>query len=329
MPLHPFEIKLIEAWPPEKRAELTTLVAVSGGPDSVALLRGLWAGGQRSGGRIVAAHFNHRLRGDEADADAHFVSELCDTLGCRCIIGTSGGGAAAGSEAGFRDERYAFLTRTAAEIGARYVMTAHTADDQAETILHRIIRGTGLAGLAGIERVRALDHGLAVVRPLLSVRHHEVHEYLAAIGQPFRSDSTNADPRFMRNRLRSELLPLLAAEYNPRIVDALLRLGIMASDTQQVMEQLTADLAARCDAKLFSGHLTLDVRPLAQVPRHRLRELFIYLWKQEGWPMQAMGYDEWEQLASLVTSHGEARRSLPGGVLARRTATHLLLVRGG
>ena len=166
----------------------------------------------------------------EADDDEQFVVELCRRLEIPCRVGQADVAALAkeqgdGREAAAREARYAYLLELAHDIGARYVATAHTADDQVETILHRIVRGTGLRGLAGMTRVRPLSPHVALVRPLLSVSRDEVEVYLRWLGQDWRDDATNQEREYTRNRIRHELLPLLAAEYNPQISAALTRLG--------------------------------------------------------------------------------------------------------
>ena len=166
---HPLELKLAAAWPPSDWADVTVLVAVSGGGDSVALLRAMTAletGGQ---GRICVAHLNHQLRPD-ADEDERFVVELSRRLGVACevervAVDRLAAQAGDGLEAAARSARYRFLEQAAGRLGARFVATAHTADDQAETILHRIVRGTGVRGLAGMARVRPLGHA-TLIRPL-------------------------------------------------------------------------------------------------------------------------------------------------------------------
>src|SRR5262249_9786947 len=144
-------------------------------------------------GRLVVAHYNHGLRGAESDADEEFVVALAHSLACECRVGRASQEASLAqaeplvlaSEEASRATRYSFLTEMAKEVGARYVATAHTADDQAETVLHRVLRGTGLLGLAGMPRARALAPGLALVRPLLAVRREQVQAYLAEVNQTF------------------------------------------------------------------------------------------------------------------------------------------------
>ncbi|MGH2469104.1 MAG: tRNA lysidine(34) synthetase TilS, partial [Chloroflexota bacterium] len=194
------------------------LVAVSGGADSTCLLQALHG----LGFRLAVAHLNHGLRGQAAEADAAFVEGMCDSLRVPCTMETVDVAAyqrreRLSLEDAARRLRYAFLRRTAAHIGATSIVLAHTADDQVETLLLHLIRGAGPAGLAGM-KARQGD----LRRPLLGVWRTSVEAWLRERGLPWRDDADNADPRFSRNRVRHELLPLMAT-FNPAIKTVLLR----------------------------------------------------------------------------------------------------------
>jgi tRNA(Ile)-lysidine synthase len=323
-----FERRLIEAWPVAAWQDTTVLVAVSGGADSVALLRSLHAVRAGGAGRLGVAHCNHRLRGAESDADAAFVADLCRSLGLVCEVGVvEVAQRGDGLEAAARDARYTFLTAAASRQGARYLAMAHTADDQAETILHRILRGTGLAGLAGMPRVRQLTGLTTLIRPLLVVRRADVVAYLARLGQPFREDASNEQRSFTRNRLRHDLLPQLAREYNPTVVDALLRLGQLSGEAQEVLAALAASLRERAARPLAGGGWEIDPSLLASQPRYLVREMFIQLWQDSDWPLQAMGFAEWTQLAeSAVSDQTPSTCTLPGNIGVERSG-QLLRIR--
>jgi tRNA(Ile)-lysidine synthase len=318
------------SWPPNEWHELTVLVAVSGGADSVALLRALHAVRVAGPGRLIVAHFNHA----EADGDEAFVVDLARLLDLNCLVGRSRRPEGASLpltriEERARHERYEFLHERAAHVGARYVATAHTADDQAETVLHRIVRGTGVAGLAGMRRVRPLCEGVALIRPLLGVRRAELATYLQSVGQSFREDATNAERRFTRNRLRHELLPQLAGQYNVNVVDALLRLSQLAGEVQQVIDSRMADLIRRTVA-FEASRATFDPTQLVAEPRYLVRELFMAAWRRQGWPEQAMGFAEWDSLADdllLPKTKTDTRRTLPGGIAVVRRSDALVLER--
>jgi len=343
--LETFEKNLAGQWPPSTWRDVTALVAVSGGADSVALLRGMVAVRQQGEGQIIVAHFNHGLRGDESGADEAFVVKLCGRSDLTHEIGrmeqrvcdedsppNASGNVRSPSapEADARDWRYRFLRQTAARVGARFVVTAHTADDQAETVLHRALRGTGIAGLAGIRPYRELIPGVALVRPMLNTRRTEVIQYLKAIGQEYREDSTNADLGFTRNRIRHELLPQIADAYNPNVIEALNRLGSMAGDVQALVDELVGQTADRCVKKSLANEVTIDCRPLHSVKGFVVRQLLIGIWTDQAWPQQAMSYDKWDQLAKLATDEETTKRGakivLPGNILAERKGDLLLLL---
>ncbi len=341
MSRHPYETRLIESWPPSEWRDRTILVAVSGGADSVALLRGLATVREQVTSRLVVAHFNHRLRGEASNADEQFVSKLGEELGLSIEIGRAdiaegleslSNAMTHRSEESSRRSRYEFLTTAAGHVGARYVVTAHTADDQAETILHRFLRGTGLSGLAGMRRARPLDAGIALIRPLLTFRRNELRTYLDDLQQPFREDASNADRSFTRNRLRKELIPQLERDYNPAVVEAILRLGNLAGEAQHVFVGETSRLSAAIQRK-GDHELVLDCRLLLNEPPFLIRELLILLWREQGWPEQAMGLREWTELADMVAPNNSSSeftnttRMFPGSVRAQKTGEQLSLTR--
>ncbi len=212
------------------------LVAVSGGSDSVGLLRLLHRSGEPLGLRLSVAHLDHGVRGAEARADAEFVGALASSLGLPFYLGTWQPTRAAHFEADARQARYDWLAEIAkGPAAADVIATGHTRDDQAETILHRILRGTGMRGLSGIptHRVLCSRPPLRLVRPLLGVSRGEIRDYLGSMNQVFCEDMSNADQSRTRARIRQDLLPKLAAEYNPEIVDALVRLGSLASSLER------------------------------------------------------------------------------------------------
>jgi tRNA(Ile)-lysidine synthase len=157
-----------------------------------------------------------------------------------------------------------------------------------------------------------------LVRPLLGVRRQEVLRYLAAIGQDFRTDATNADPRFTRNRLRHEMLPLLRAEFNAEVDAALLRLAQQADESQRLIATLAEKLFHRA-VTVSKSQVQIDSRQLAAEPPLLVREACKLAWTAAGWPLQKMGFDQWQELESLVTSKATAGvLNLPAGIRAER-----------
>ncbi len=335
--LHTLESRLAATWPPEAWQDVTILLAVSGGPDSVALLRAMTALKRGSEGRLLAAHVNHQFRAEQSDADEAFVVDLCRRLDVPCQVHRAErdplkGAAGDGLEAAAREIRYDLLRQAAARLGARYVVTAHTADDQAETILHRILRGTGVAGLSGIARARPLGPA-TLMRPLLGIRRAEILRYLEDLGQTYRVDSSNEDTRWTRNRIRHELLPDLADRFNPGVVEALLRLGHLAGEVQAVVDRIVEGLREQCVSEAGPGRVRIHLGPLAGQPRYVVRELLIAVWRDRDWPLQAMGFVQWDLLADMALageeglSAGPGKHVFPGGVLCAAGRGHLELSR--
>jgi tRNA(Ile)-lysidine synthase len=217
-------------------------VAVSGGGDSVALLMLLAELRAKLGIVVSAVHFNHKLRGKAADGDEKFVAALSEKLGVTLHVGQADvAGKAKREKANLEDAarraRYGFFERLAEQGVVDVVATAHTMDDQAETVLAHILRGTGIAGLAGIHPVAA-----KVVRPLLDFRREELRSFLRAKKQKWREDATNRDSARMRARMRNKLLPWLARQFNAAVVEHLAALAARAREQATFVEQLAAQV---------------------------------------------------------------------------------------
>ncbi|QEG28829.1 tRNA(Ile)-lysidine synthase [Gemmata obscuriglobus] len=307
------------------------IVGVSGGADSVALLRAL----RSADVTLVVAHVNHRLRGAESDGDEAFVRELCAGLGLECrVLSADVAALAAGDnlESTARRVRYEFFARVAGAVGAGWVATAHTADDQAETVLHRLIRGTGIQGLRGIAAERpndafpgVKDGGRPLVRPLLAVTRADVVTYLNELGQPFRTDSSNADPKFTRNRVRHELLPLLRT-FNPEIVGALAHLAEHANEAHDIVIAAAADLLSRAERPPAAGTLILDAATLRSASPGLARAALRLVWEREGWPVSDMTFAAWERAVSVAGGSASAC-DFPGGVRMRGAGKVVQLTR--
>lgn len=240
------------------------LCALSGGADSMCLLHLLAGLAGEVGFSLSAAHYNHQLRGEESDRDEHFVRARCAEYAIPLTVGTGDVAAAAraqgrGIEETARRMRYAFLQAAAEAMGDALIATAHHADDNGETLLLHLIRGSGLQGLTGISPRRG-----NLVRPLLTVTRAEVEGYLSLHGVPYVEDSTNADTAHTRNYLRHTIFPLLR-ELNPRVVESL-------SDTATYLRAdndfLNAQAMAICqNARWAEDNLVIEARLLADAPR--------------------------------------------------------------
>ncbi len=273
----------------------TVICAVSGGADSVALLFGMYLLREKLGVSLEAAHFNHGLRGEESDRDEAFVRQLCDRLEIPLHLGrgrvTAG---KKGLEAAARDARYGFFESLPGKIA-----TAHTADDNLETVLMHLIRGTGLKGLGGIAPVRG-----RYIRPMLTVTRHRVEAFLEEYHLSFVTDSSNESDGFLRNRLRHHTVPLLKRE-NPRLAENVSR---MALDLRQDEEAL------REPVDLEKG---LDCGWVRTLPAARRRRVLAQ--SLERWGVREPEREHIALAESLVASgNPSAMGHFPGGVVLRR-----------
>jgi tRNA(Ile)-lysidine synthase len=239
-------------------------VAVSGGADSVALLRLLLELREELGVVLSVAHFNHKLRGKDSEKDETFVAALAEKHGLTLHLGRGDVKKKAKREKvnledAARRARYAFFRRLTEGGLVDVVATAHTADDQAETVLAHILRGTGLAGLAGIHPVTMEG----IIRPLLEVRRGKLRKYLRAKKQNWREDETNRDTSRQRARMRKKLLPLLEKEFNPKAIEHLCALAHLARQDEAFLSALAQ---AKCDVltKEDAGAKWIAVRKLLQ-----------------------------------------------------------------
>jgi tRNA(Ile)-lysidine synthase len=242
------------------------LAGISGGSDSVAqllILRELEADGELTVAGV--AHLNHQLRGAEADEDERFCAALAARLGVRFISERLDVAALAKAERrsiedAARAARYAFFERAAGACGADVVAVGHTKDDQAETFLLRLVRGAGARGLAGIH-----PRAGRVIRPFIDVERDALREYLAACGQPFREDASNADVAIARNRVRHEVLPLLRSRFSPAITDVLAREAALARHDEEFLQEQAIKLT---DAIVLRDEgVRIDAAGLAAAPR--------------------------------------------------------------
>jgi tRNA(Ile)-lysidine synthase len=327
--------KLAESWPAETWRDVHVAVAFSGGADSVALLRGLaQLKGEYDGkGTVFVFHVNHQLRGEESDGDAAWCEELCRSLGLPCEVlqaEVTARAAAVGDglEAAARDERYRLLTEACEQRGVRYLATAHTRDDNIETVLFRLLRGTGLRGLAGIASSRPLTNSLSVVRPLLSCSRAEVIEYLASLGQNFRTDSSNASSDFTRNRIRNKLLPMLRSQFSANVDDSLERLAQQAGEVNTFLETAADELLRKSECMVSAGEFRLQVAELGTRSSLLIREAMRLAWRRAGLPEQAMTHQWWCQLAELAMgSASTGVLNLPGSVRVERSGEVLVVER--
>ena len=277
------------------------LIALSGGADSCALLL-LWCEAAERGLLPQAAgvaHFHHGMRGRDADADAGFCGALATRYGLPCVIEL--GALSQANEAEARAARYTFLEEAAQELGAHVIATAHHADDQAETVLMRVFRGTSVSGLAGIP-VRRGD----IIRPLLFARRSEIEAYCLEQGIAPRHDPTNDNPHYPRRKVRT-LLPELAQSFNPRLTEALCRLADHARDDAAYLDELAEKAQATEDLRVLS-------RPILR------RVLLKRLWELSQGDdafREELVTTAWVERLERLLNNNQGVLQLPGGWEAR------------
>ncbi len=311
------------AWPVASWRDVHVAVAVSGGADSVALLRGLHAAKQRAGGRggLSVLHFDHAVRGEASAEDARWVEELAAGLGLACQIGRNRCPASP-DEASLREARRGFLRQAVARLGVRYLATGHTADDQAETVLFRALRGSGLRGLAGIRPTAPLSEACTLIRPLLGTTRLEIEAYLASLGQAYREDASNQQTNYTRNWLRHRVLPLIE-ERLPEARQQLTTLAEHAAESAGCLEELADELLSAS-----ASGMTFDRAAMASRPASLVAESIRLAWRRAGWPEQAMTAPAWRRLAELARSGDpQPAEMFAGGVRAESVGGKLVLSR--
>jgi tRNA(Ile)-lysidine synthase len=309
------------------------LVGVSGGPDSVCLIHILNGLKKTLGIRLHIAHLNHMLRGAESDADADYVSSLAHELGIpatieRREVKTYQKKYRLSLEEAAREVRYAFFSELAHSLGVDAVAVGHTADDQIETILMHLVRGTGLAGLRGMQPLSVFSSPYATelkaIRPLLEVGRGETEAYCAALGLAPRSDSSNLLPNQLRNKIRSQLIPLLR-EYNPDIDEALLRMASVADSDLAYIEKEVSCVWNKVVGEQ-SGGVTINRAEFSKLhpalKRHLVRSAFHHLLGD----IQDIESVHIESLVEALAKPVGKKLSLPRGLTFHNDYSYGLLI---
>jgi tRNA(Ile)-lysidine synthase len=268
------------------------------------------------------------LRGAASRADAAFVRLLCRRLAVPLIAGRVSAAARArragqSMEMSARAARYRFLDSAARRAGAVCIATAHTADDQAETVLLRLLRGSGLGGLGGIPRSGVTPRGTPVIRPLLGVTRREVEAFLRARREPWREDASNRDLAIPRNRVRHELLPLIERTLNPSARRTLCRTAALLRDEDQWLEAAARRAGAQCRAGT-----SLRAPRLARLHPALARRVVLTWLKERGLPVARATAAAVESALALARGGCPAQRALPGGRALRRSGALLRLTAG-
>jgi tRNA(Ile)-lysidine synthase len=329
--------------------EEIVVVGVSGGADSVCLLHVLAKWRKELGIKLHIAHLNHQLRGVESEADAEYVSNLASSLGIPITIDRQDVAAYrternCSIEEAARELRYAFLARVAREVGANRIAIGHTRDDQVETILMHILRGTGITGLCGLApclpmaydsqgmswlasplslRAPTCRGNLLVIRPLLDIAREETTSYCQEHQLAPRIDSSNLSPSFFRNRLRLQLLPLLR-QYNPSVDQALLRLADIAKEDNAFIEQQASGLWDEV-ARQENNAIYLDRKQIASLPIALQRQLLRAAVTKLAGDTRDIEASHIEAARSLLNKPASKRISLPHGFICQGGYNELVI----
>jgi tRNA(Ile)-lysidine synthase len=314
------------------------VVGVSGGADSMALLFSLAELSKlQESPSVAVAHVEYDLR-PEASCDREFVVKHANQLGfpCywkkACVQEASRAQQGVGTEAVARQLRYDFFIQLAFEIGARHVAVGHTRDDQAETILHRLLRGTGLGGVVGMVGARELCEGVSLVRPMLKIRRQKPREYLKAIGQEWREDESNNQIYFARNFLRHHVLAEAESGPYPAAVEALVRFAEQASVETSSRLRIIEALIEKSIEQKSDGEILIHQKRVGDDP-DIMPEALIEIWKRKRWPRQDLSSRHLKQLTEMIFCDSLTKNivpnavDLPGGIHARLTCNGLSIQR--
>lgn len=333
-----FEKRLLATWPIARWSQRRILLAVSGGADSMAMLHAF----RRLAPNpelLEVAHFNHQWRGEASDGDEYFVVDAAKRVGLTLHLGRSRdayGDTQQKSEQSARQMRYQFLADKAYQTGARYVVTAHTSSDQVETVLHNLFRGTGIAGLRGIEKFRSLDDELVLARPLIELSREDVLQYLELINERFREDASNQDRTYKRNFIRHELLPMLRTQFNEKLDARLLQLSRRFDDVEKLLIRQANEyfetvegLIAQAGGSEFDERLTVNAIAFPKKIQLDGDWLVIQtglnrLWQERSWPLSGMSHQKWQVIEDCWLDKSPAGNlgwktveNLPGELLLR------------
>ncbi|MCX5680641.1 MAG: tRNA lysidine(34) synthetase TilS [Candidatus Omnitrophica bacterium] len=305
----------------------TVLAAVSGGPDSVFLVHALSRLKNKLKLKNIAiCNLDHGLRAGESKADSAFAGKLAKEIGLeffhKSIDLKNMKHKGISIEEAAREERYKFFASASALSGAGIIATGHTLDDQAETILMRFIKGSALKGIVGIAPVREFGK-LKVVRPLIEIEKYEIVDYLNSANIGYRIDSTNVEPIYFRNVVRSQILPFLE-RYNPKLKRSLFNLAEHLREDFNFIEQAKSKILA---GKSVPGAMRVEVRlkDIAVQPRALQKEILRDLLEDAGGELKRLSFRHWKEMESLIRHKSSGNSvDLPGGIRLTRFADKMV-----
>jgi len=302
----------------------TVLVAVSGGPDSMLLLHAMARlSGKLRLKKVAVCNLDHCLRGEESAADSDFVRGEAKRLSLECYCKKVDISATKrrkiSTEEAAREERYKFFAEAAARAGANVIATGHTIDDQAETILMRLIKGASLKGLVGIAPVRDGGNGLRIIRPLFELEKDEIVAFLGSRGIEYRMDSSNLEDKYFRNVVRREVMPFLR-RYNPRLKRALFNLAEHLREDFEFIRDEKARAVKRFAAS-GAGAAEIRLRDIVVQPAAIRKEILRDCLESAGGDVKKLSFSHWKEVDGLLNSRVKGRSvDLPGAIRVTRTA---------
>ena len=306
------------------------LVAVSGGPDSIFLLHALNRLKKKLGlGGLYVCNLDHGLRGRESEEDSLFVKDVCGKLGLKFIHKKidlkNSKRKDISTEEEAREARYEFFKAAAKKTGANVVAMGHTLDDQAETILMRIVKGASLKGIVGILPVRE-ESGVRFIRPLLELEKADINRYLDQELIAYRIDRTNLEPIYFRNIVRSEIIPFLE-RYNPRLKRSLFHL---AEHLREDLEFIKGERSKVQEGllKQSGGRVRISLKDLVVQPRALQKEILRDMLEKSGGEVKKLTFRHWKELEGFIRHKRKGSSiDLPGGVRVSRSAAELTFYR--
>lgn len=306
----------------------TLVCAVSGGPDSVAMLYILKELNdvQQMGWKIHVAHVNHGLRGKASDEDEEFVRQLAEKFklpfhSTKVDVKALQQKERKTLEETGREVRHGYLEKVSLEIGAQKIALAHNLDDQAETILHRILRGTGLRGLKGMAPIRVISKkaDLFVVRPMIEIERYEIEAYLREKGIAYKTDLSNFDTSITRNKIRHKLFPMLESEFNPRVKMALVKLGQTSGSFYLLLREIANEVYENTKMISGEGEVCLSVEEFSKLPPAIQTLIIDRAVKTVLGRVPQLNFEHYLEIISLCGEHGYQKAiRLPRGLEARR-----------
>ncbi len=299
------------------------VVAVSGGPDSVCLLHILYTLRKTLDAALFVAHFDHGLRPDEDEDETAFVESMADSLGLPFVTRKGNLRPGKSLEERARKERYAFLEEARQGFSAGKIALGHQRNDQAETVLMRVLRGSGLAGLSGIRPIR----DAIFIRPLLELRRSEIEVYIGERKLPFKSDPTNLESRFLRNRIRLDLLPKLR-EYQPRVVDILSMTADRLRADHEYLEGIAGAWVKKEATSPSDDQVAIGVNTFRKLENAIRNRVIRHCVGGAGENPDGLTYRQISAIDRLaLAKRPQAEIHLPGGLRVRRTYDHMVFSR--